>query len=435
MATVVRDIERCVEAVFLKSKIKSVLIGVSGGADSVALLSSICRIGKRLNLQIEAANCNFHLRGEESDRDSEFTASLCETLGVKLHCLDYDVEKYMKEHPGISTEMACRDLRYLDFYRIKDERNLDRVAVAHNADDDIETLMLNMLRGCGSRGLKGMDVDNGKVVRPLLGVSRKEIEEYLECLGMEYITDSSNLTNEYRRNFIRREVLPLLESRWQSARKSLSKTVKIMKEENEIIENHYQKQLERLCPEANTMLVYSNDVTLGTIVRFIEKFGGNSEIAKEIMDSRGKEFKERIWNFSERYSAVLERDRLTILDKNEEEIEPEFSWSEIGMTPEIMTEVKRNRNHNIVYLPYDKAEYLIRRPKTGDRIAPLGMKGKRLVSDIISDAKLDNRAKAGIRVLVRMKDGEIIWVSGLKRSRHDLLNENAEHCFKLEYNI
>ncbi len=416
------------------SGIKSVLVAVSGGADSVALLMACWHNSKRLGLRVEAVNCNFHLRGKESGRDSEFTSNLCKTLGVKLHSIEYDVEDYIKKNPGLSTEMACRELRYADFYRIMEEDGLERVAVAHNADDDIETMMLNMLRGSGCRGLKGMAVDNGKVIRPLLSVSRKEIEEYLEDLGVDFIIDSSNLTNEYQRNFIRHEILPLFENRWTGARKSLSKTVRIMKEESEIIENFYNKQLEKLCPDDHTLLAYSAGVTTGTILRFIEPYGGNSEIADEIKKALDRDFCARRWNLDERYTAVLERDRLIITDI-QEEAEPTFLWDEMKMSIETFTEIKRNRNHNIVYLPHDHNEYIIRKPKIGDRVEPLGMRGTRLVSDIISDAKLDSRAKAQIRVLARKRDGQIIWVTGLKRSRHDLLNEDAEICYKVEYRI
>lgn len=426
-------IENEVEVCLRKSYINSVLIAISGGADSVVLLTACCRVAPRLNLRVEAVNCNFHLRGEESDSDSEFTAGLCRRLSVNLHRLDYDVDAYMTQHPDLSTEMACRELRYTDFFRIMQKDGFDRVAVAHNSDDDIETMILNMLRGSGSRGLKGMDRDNGRVLRPLLGINRKEIEDYLQCLGIEYIVDSSNLTSEFRRNFIRRDVIPLLEERWQGARKSLSKTVGIMKEESSIIEDFYRKQLERLCPEEHTLLVYSECVTLGTVLRFIEIFGGNAEIAEEIIDSLHKDFKDRTWIFSDRYKAVLERDRLIIVDSEKEDETPQFIWNQLEITPASMTELKRNRDHNIVYLPSDSSAYTLRPVKNGDRMSPLGMKGSRLVSDIISDARLNHKQKALIRVLERNSDGEIIWVSGLKRSCYDLISEDSEHCYRLSY--
>ncbi|MDE6512503.1 MAG: tRNA lysidine(34) synthetase TilS, partial [Muribaculaceae bacterium] len=244
----IRKTEDIVAAAFGASGVKSVLVAVSGGADSVALLCACVRTAPRLGLHVEAVNCNFNLRGQESDRDSEFAADLCSRLEVKLHRIDYDVKAYLNLHPGVSTEMACRELRYADFFRICSECGLQRVAVAHNTDDDIETMMLALLRGSGSRGLRGMDADNDRVIRPLLGVTRREIEGYLSAIGQDYMTDSSNLTSDYRRNFIRRDVLPLLESRWPGARKSLSRTLSIMKEESEIINAHYNRRLAELSP-------------------------------------------------------------------------------------------------------------------------------------------------------------------------------------------
>lgn len=431
--SIIRHIEQEVAKAIDKAGPRSVLVAVSGGADSVALLCACSHIAPRLRLRLEAVNCNFHLRGEESDRDSAFTAELCKRLKVKLHRLDYNVSLYMGEHPGISTEMACRELRYADFHRICSEENLDRVAVAHNADDDIETMLLSMLRGSGSRGLRGMDMDNGSVIRPLLGVSRTEIEDYLSVIGQDYVTDSSNLTSDYRRNFLRRDIIPLLESRWPGARKSLNRTLSIMKEESEIVEEHYRRQLAELSPDPSSLLVYSKGVTTGTIMRFLEPFGGNPTIAEEIMRSIKKEYCQRRWRISGKYEAVLERDRLKMTDLSIEICRPQINWEKLTMSPQLMDEIKRNRSHDIIYLPHGPEEYELRRQKKGDRMAPLGMKGTRLVSDIISDAKLDSNAKEDIGVLTRRSDGEIIWVTGLKRSCHDLVVPNAEYAYKAAY--
>ncbi|MDE6379510.1 MAG: tRNA lysidine(34) synthetase TilS [Muribaculaceae bacterium] len=416
------------------ARVRSVLVAVSGGADSVALLCACTHVAPLIGLHVEAANCNFHLRGEESDRDSAFTAELCERLGIRLHRLEYIVSDYMDEHLGLSTEMACRELRYADFFRICREERLERVAVAHNADDDIETMMLAFLRGSGSRGLRGMDIDNGSVIRPLLGVSRSEIEEYLSAIGQEFVIDSSNLTSDYRRNFLRHDIIPLLKSRWQGARKSLARTLSIMKEESEIIEEHYRKQIAQISPQSNTLLVYADGVKTGTVLRFLEPFGGNHTIAEEIMESIGKDFCQRSWRLSDRYMAILERDRLIIEELDRQQYDPSVKWERFEMKPELMTEIKSNRSHDVIYLPHSAEEYDLRRPKTGDRIAPLGMKGTRLVSDIISDAKLDHYAKEAVRVLVRRSDGEIIWVTGLKRSRHDLVSPKADFIYKAVYN-
>ena len=417
-----------------RSGVGSLLVAVSGGADSVALLTACSRIARREAMRVEAVNCNFHLRGEESDRDSEFVASLCRRLGVELHTRDYDVKGYVAAHPGISTEMACRELRYSDFYDIRKSRGLDRVAVAHNADDDIETMLLNMLRGSGSRGLKGMDTDNGKVIRPLLTTTRKEIELYLAEMGQDYMTDSTNLTDEYRRNFLRHDVIPLFESRWEGARKSLSRSVEIMKEESAIIESHYSRLLKKYSDSDRRRLqVYAPEITLGAILRFIEPYGGNHTAAREIQDALGKPFAGRRWHLIPPYTAVLERDSLAIIDNSDEDSEPQLKWDCIEMSDSAMQTVRQNKSHDIIYLPQGKDAYISRKPQTGDRIAPLGMRGTRLVSDIISDARLDSIARRRVRVLERKEDGEVIWITGLKRSRHELIAPDVAIIHRAEF--
>lgn len=414
--------------------VRRVLVAVSGGADSVALLKLCCASATRLGLHIEAVNCNFHLRGEESDRDSEFTKNLCKKLDIRLHTLHYNVDEYIASHSGMSIEMACRELRYADFHKIAESEGFDRIAVAHNADDDIETMMLNMLRGSGSRGLKGMEIDNGKIIRPLLSISRKEIEEYLELTGQTFITDSSNLTSDYRRNFIRREVLPLIEQRWNSARKSLTKTVGIMKEEAKIVENFYTDQLKTLLFEDGSLNVYDSYIYTGTILKYLEPYGGNAEIAVEILNAVSKPFAQRSWKLTPPYIAALERDRLIIENANTE-YEIEQIWEEMAMSAETMKMIKSEKTNLIAYFSNGPESYELRKPQPGDRMSPLGIRGTKLVSDIVSDAKLNRQTKNLIMVLTRKADGEIVWIPGLKRSRHDLISESEDAAFKCRIEI
>lgn len=267
--------------------------------------------------------------------------------------------------------MACRELRYADFRRLARERDFDRIATAHNADDNIETLLLNLLRGSGTRGLKGMDTDNGYILRPLLSVSRAEIEKYLADLGQDYVTDSSNLSTDYRRNFLRHDILPLLESRWPGARKALRRTLTIMKEEASIVDSYYDIQLEELA-DGNSLKIYQNDVSTGAILKFIRPFGGNSAIAEEIMEAIGRPFAERSWKLADNYTATLERHRLIISDgdNNDNDKRIRLTWTKMEMNAEKVKAVKGNRSHYTAYFPNGPEAYELRKPRQGDRIAP-----------------------------------------------------------------
>lgn len=232
-ASIIKKTENLVKEVIRESGISRLLVAVSGGPDSVALLASLKTLP---GLYSVAAHCNFHLRGEESMRDERMVENLCKTLGVTLVKTDFNVGEYMAKHKGSSTEMACRALRYDWFSSVMREHELQRVATGHNSDDNAETMFLNLLRGSGTSGLRGMAVDNGTAIRPLLGVSRETILGYLSEKGLGFVTDSTNLSSDYRRNFLRNEILPLLRTRWAGADTAIARTIHNIREENKVVE-------------------------------------------------------------------------------------------------------------------------------------------------------------------------------------------------------
>lgn len=181
------------------------LVALSGGADSVALLLLLDEMG----CQLHAVHCNFHLRGEESDRDERFCEQLCQQKNVPFHRIHFDTMTYAETHQ-VSVEMAARELRYRYFEQLRKDIGAAGVCVAHHRDDTVETVILNLVRGTGLRGLTGIQPKNGNILRPLLGVSRAEIEEYLREKGQEYVTDHTNLETDVLRNKVRLQVIPLL---------------------------------------------------------------------------------------------------------------------------------------------------------------------------------------------------------------------------------
>ena len=183
------------------------IVALSGGADSVALL----RILRHLGYRIEAAHCNFHLRGEESNRDEDFVKSLCSKLQIPLHLIHFDTTEY-----------------------------------AHHRDDAVETFLMNLLRGSGIHGLTGIRPKNGAVVRPLLCLSREEIELYLHSIGQDYVTDSTNLVDDVVRNKIRLNVLPLLKEINPKAAENIDKTTAFLREAEKVYAHSMDKQRQNL---------------------------------------------------------------------------------------------------------------------------------------------------------------------------------------------
>ena len=199
------------------------IIALSGGADSVSLLLVLKHLESEFGISLEAAHCNFHLRGYESLRDEEFCKQLCSRLHVPLHLVHFDTHAYADLH-HVSIEMAARDLRYAYFEQLRRDIHAHDICVAHHRDDSVETLLLNLVRGTGLRGLRGIQPRNAHIIRPLLSHSRQQIEQYLDALGESYVTDSTNLHNDVKRNKIRLNVIPLLRELNPSVSQSIFET-------------------------------------------------------------------------------------------------------------------------------------------------------------------------------------------------------------------
>ena len=221
-----------------------VLVGLSGGADSVALMRLLLSLG----YGVEAAHCHFRLRPVEADRDEAFVRSLCATLGVPLHVVHFDTPGEARRR-RVSVEMAARDLRYAWLEQVRSERGLASIAVGHHQDDSAETLLLNLIRGTGIDGLRGIAPRRGRLVRPLLCLTRREIVDYLEHLGQAYVTDSSNLHDDYTRNKIRLHILPVLRAINPSIVETLVATADHLDQAARVYHQALEEGAQRVCRE------------------------------------------------------------------------------------------------------------------------------------------------------------------------------------------
>ncbi|MDE6424670.1 MAG: tRNA lysidine(34) synthetase TilS [Ruminococcus sp.] len=217
----------------------TVICGLSGGADSVCLLVVLMEISRKIGFSVNALHVNHCLRGAESDRDENFCRELCRKLNIPFTAVSCNVKAFAEEN-GLSTEESARKLRYEIF---SENSAGAKIATAHNANDNLETVVFNLARGSALKGLSGIPPVRNNIIRPLLVVSRPEIEEYLRNIGQNYVTDSTNLSDDYTRNKIRHQVLPVLAGINPSLIETSVNSIDAVRSENSMIEEHTEKAL------------------------------------------------------------------------------------------------------------------------------------------------------------------------------------------------
>ncbi|WP_051536404.1 tRNA lysidine(34) synthetase TilS [Ruminococcus flavefaciens] len=226
----------------------TVVCGLSGGADSVALLLSLYQLREKLGISVEALHVNHCIRGKESDGDEEFCRELCKSLDIAFTAVRCDVISQSKIWQR-STEETARIMRYEEFAKHSEGKKL---ATAHNANDNLETVILNLTRGTGIKGLAGIPCTRENIIRPLLTVTRAEIEEFLSVSGQNYVTDSTNLSDDYTRNKIRHKIIPLLEEINSSVVATSVNTLETVREENAVIEADTDAAMKK-CRHVNSL--------------------------------------------------------------------------------------------------------------------------------------------------------------------------------------
>lgn len=408
---------------------RPVLVGLSGGADSVALLSVLVRLG----YACVALHCDFHLRGEESERDAAFARTFAESLGVPFYQTDFDTVAYAREH-HLSIEMAARALRYVWFEETRERLGAQAIAVAHHRDDSVETVVMNLIRGTGIRGLTGIRPRNGFVVRPLLCVSRTDIVAWLENQGIRYVTDSTNLSDAYTRNFIRLNVLPLLERINPSVREAIARSA----EHLSAVASVYAYEIARAREE---VIVSEGCLSIEALCRFpapeailyelLKEYGFSRWVSAEVFDALRKESGKVFYSKTHRllkdraylWIVPLEREaeKTSFLLDPSREIYREpvgLTFRELPITPDFQIE----KNRRFAYFDADKLRFplTLRKWREGDWFVPFGMKGRQKLSDYFSDHKFSRIEKEKAWLLC--SGDAIIW----------LIGERADNRFRID---
>jgi len=332
-------------------------------------------------------HCNFHLRGAESDRDEEFCRNLCDKHDVPLHVKNFDTKTYAHEHK-VSIEMVARELRYAWFEEMRQKYDAADILVAHHQDDNIETMLLNLMRGTGISGLTGMKYRNGNIVRPLLNMTRQEILDFLTLRKQNYVTDSTNLKTDALRNKVRLQLIPLMEEIFPSVRKNLSKTMRYLQEAETIVNGGTSKEFD----------LFNALRPLGFTPKQIEAIAnGRWKMEKGGIEDEGGHLSIDVYSRSkafvpskEAYVATLDADKV-------------------------------------------KTPLLLRRVKQGDRFKPFGMKGcSKLISDYLTDIKIDTDERQH-QYVVCDAEGEIIWLVGHRAAHNVACTKDTINILELRY--
>ena len=407
------DVYKFIDSNSLFNEKDKVLVALSGGADSVCLLRVLLALG----YQCEAAHCNFHLRGEESMRDERFVDELCKKLDVKLHKIDFDTTAYASQK-RLSIEMAARELRYDWFDKIRCESGAAVIAVAHNENDCVETFILNLVRGTGINGLKGIKPKNGFVVRPLLEKRREEIIDYLTFLKQDFVTDSTNLHDEYTRNKIRLNILPMLEQINPQASQKIADTSRRLIDVAKIYNDEIAIAKERVMVDGNISIkaLQKESVPKSLLFEILYPLGFNSSQIDDIYESVKLEQSGKIFR-SDSYELLRDREMLILRDINRCESLPNLHIEKF----EVDSTFKVPRDKNVCYVDAHKlsGELYLRKWERGDKFVPFGMKGKKNVSDYMTDRKFSLFDKE--QQLVVCCGDNIVW----------LVNERSDDRFKV----
>lgn len=419
----------------------TVLLAVSGGVDSMTM----AHLFKAIDYpNFAVATVNFSLRGEESDGDERLVIDWCLANGVKCFSKTFDTKSYAKER-GISTQMAARDLRYGWFSELCKENGFSHLSVAHNLNDKVETLFINLLRGTGINGLSSIRETSHpaglgmSVIRPLIEFTREEILLYVDNEHIPFRNDSTNFESHYSRNKIRNLVFPLFEEINPSFLKTVDREISIFTEASDVI----NEKLHEVRSRALSVMTGGEESARISIpalksagnVRFwlyllLEDWGFSAPLANEIYESldslSGKFF------FSANYQVLKDRDYLIIRPIANTPLNEEIEKSPIVKIYDIYPEFVPVPSDRIFYLDADKtgSSILFRIWQEGDRFTPLGMRGSKKVSDYLTDLKRDRFVKEK-RIVATTKDDKIICLLGERIDHNYRITENTRRVIEI----
>ncbi|APG59165.1 tRNA lysidine(34) synthetase TilS [Christiangramia salexigens] len=413
------------------------LLAVSGGVDSMSLVH-LCKSAK---LDFSIAHCNFNLRGDESDADEKFVVEIGESLGVEVYTQSFNTEKYAEDHK-LSTQMAARKLRYEWFDELKNSLHFEYILTAHHADDNLETFLINLIRGTGPEGLTGIKAENKNIIRPLLHYRRVDIEEFANSKGIKWREDSSNASDKYMRNKIRHHIIPVMKDINPQLLEGFADTQSHLRENLDLVDDY----ISLLYPK----LVEKDNYGYSLNIEFLKKIPHPKQVLYQLLKSFG--FRE--WNdvydlldaqsgkivYSETHRLIKDRSKLLLTELNDSSAIQEFKLEEgdnLVMLPDLGTfqisEVSEmdNIDKSTIYVPKRKLKYplVLRKWQKGDFFYPFGMRGKKKLSDFFKDEKFSLPQKENTWILCSGEN--IVWIVNHRADDRFAIDKTDKEILKI----
>lgn len=421
-----------------------VLLAVSGGLDSVVMSHLFHAEGYHIGI----AHCNFKLRAADADADETFTRVLAQRFGVQFYSVSFDTQAYAQQH-GISIQMAARDLRYEWFERVRIENGYDYIATAHHADDQAETVLINLARGTGLAGLQGFKPKSDRIVRPMWHFTRRQIESYASQHHIAHREDISNSETKYIRNKIRHQIIPLFEEINPSFGISLSRLSAIAEDTHKLLDFFVQRELPAMMQQKGDSMYVDIDAIKAfpsielLLYEILKPYGFTSAVVKEIAD--GVEKQPGKMFYSPTHSCLKDRDHLIIsplkqsipselilVEKNEHAINTPFGKFIFSIHTDFSSSDIRP-DPFYLYADIERLTFplTLRHPARGDYFYPLGMSGKKKISDYLTDKKIPLTQKEKVWLLC--STDKVCWIAGMRCDERFKITHSTREVFTVNY--
>ena len=437
----------------------AVIVGASGGIDSTALLLMLKTFEKELGIKLYAAHLNHMIRGKESNRDEAFTKKLAKKLAIPVIAESFDVPAFAKSKK-LNLEDAARRVRYEFFDRAAARVGANKIAVAHTADDNIETFLMRLIRGTGLKGLEGIPPVRGRIIRPLIDIQRSELEAYLKNKGIKARLDSSNLDTDYLRNSVRHKLIPMLSGYNKNIKEGLLRTIRSMRVDYSFIEEMARRSYESLKKKvggAVTIDVGGLDSLHPSLKAGVMRLA-IQDVKKDLVDVSYVNVEDALKLTTKKSAGIdiagayieVKRGRMTFSSSRPKanatkgflyklEVPGEVLIKEsgivIGADEQDIADVRgiKKKDPYRAFMDRDKicGPLMVRSRRPGDYFSPLGMKGRKKLQDVFVDEKLDIDERDKVPVV---DDGEkIIWVAGYRISEKVKVDRNTRRVVELNY--